>query len=135
MVEQNRSPLVRVPARRDSATGVELRVPDTFLQSLPRWPSRSARDSKASIRTSTLAPPITQNIHKMSFRERRHLRIDELPANLSDALDALEKDEVVQAALGRHIYEHFLEGQAQRVARSTIERVRRLWKLARYLSV
>ena len=56
-------------------------------------------------------PPINKNIHKMSFRERRHLRIDELPGNLSDALDALEKDEVVQNALGRHIYEHFLEAK------------------------
>ena len=39
-------------------------------------------------------PPINKNIYKMSHRERRHLRIDELPANLSDALDQLEKDDV-----------------------------------------
>ena len=36
-------------------------------------------------------PPVNKNIYKMSHRERRHLRIDELPSNLSEALDELEK--------------------------------------------
>jgi glutamine synthetase len=34
---------------------------------------------------------VNKNIYKMSHRERRHLRIDELPGNLSEALDELEK--------------------------------------------
>ena len=69
----------------------------------------------------------------MSFRERRHLRIDELPGNLSDALDALEKDEVVQNALGRHIYEHFLEAKRNEW-QEYIERVSG-WEITRYLAV
>ena len=77
-------------------------------------------------------PPINKNIHKMSFRERRHLRIDELPGNLSDALDALEKDEVVQNALGRHIYEHFLEAKRNEW-QEYIERVSG-WEICRYLA-
>ena len=53
-------------------------------------------------------PPVTKNISKMSHRERRHLRIDDLPTNLSEALDELEKSELVRDALGEHIVEHFL---------------------------
>ena len=55
--------------------------------------------------------PVDRNIFKMSEREKRRLRIDQLPANLSEALDNLEKDEVVTEALGEHILTHFLEAK------------------------
>jgi hypothetical protein len=35
----------------------------------------------------------------MSNREKRRLRVGQLPANLSDALDELEKDDIVKEAL------------------------------------
>ena len=78
-------------------------------------------------------PPINKNIYKMSYRERRHLRIDELPGNLSDALDALEKDDVVQDALGRHIYEHFIEAKRN----EWLEYIQQVstWEIERYLKV
>ncbi len=41
----------------------------------------------------------------MSQREKRRLRIGYLPANLSDALDELEKDPVVCGALGERSIE------------------------------
>ncbi len=44
----------------------------------------------------------------MSQREKRRLKIDELPSNLSDALDFLEKDAVIKDALGQHIFEHYV---------------------------
>jgi hypothetical protein len=49
----------------------------------------------------------------MSQRERRDLRIDELPANLSEALDALERDDLVRETLGEHICSHFLEAKRE----------------------
>ena len=41
--------------------------------------------------------------------EPSHLRIDELPGNLNEALDELEKDDLVRDTLGEHIFQHFLE--------------------------
>src|SRR5258706_11081580 len=58
-------------------------------------------------------PPINKNIYKMSHRERRHLRIDELPGNLSEALDELEKDDLVRDTLGEHLFEHFVEAKRE----------------------
>ena len=49
----------------------------------------------------------------MSHREKRRLRIDELPANLTEALDELEKDEVVTETLGEHIFEHFVDAKRE----------------------
>jgi glutamine synthetase len=131
--EHNRSPLVRVPARRDAATGVELRVPDPSCNPYLALAVTLCAGLEGITHDLDPGPPINKNIHKMSFRERRHLRIDELPGNLSDALDALEKDEVVQSALGRHIYEHFLEAKRNEW-QEYIERVSG-WELTRYLAV
>ena len=78
--------------------------------------SCSAPGSTASSTISIPGPPVNKNIYKMSYRERRHLRIDELPGNLNDALDALEKDEVIQDALGEPHLRALPRGQAQRVA-------------------
>ena len=49
----------------------------------------------------------------MSHRERRRYRIDELPRDLHEALDCLEKDSFVRDALGEHIYQRFMEAKRQ----------------------
>ncbi len=56
-----------------------------------------------------------------------------LPANLSEALDELEKDEVVRAALGDHICEWFLE--AKRMEWDEYRKQVTLWEQERYLKV
>ena len=58
-------------------------------------------------------PPVNKNIYKMSHRERRHLRIDDLPANLSEALDELEKDDLIRDTLGEHTFQHFVEAKRE----------------------
>jgi glutamine synthetase len=131
--ERNRSPLVRVPAARGAATCVELRMPDPSCNPYLALAVTLHAGLEGIAHDLDPGPPINKNIYKMSFRERRHLRIDELPGNLNDALDALEKDDVVQAALGRHIYEHFLEAKRNEW-QEYIQQVS-AWEIARYLSV
>jgi len=57
--------------------------------------------------------PVNKNIFTMSHRERRRYRIDELPRDLHEALDCLEKDSVIREALGEHNYERLLEAGRQ----------------------
>jgi glutamine synthetase len=47
--------------------------------------------------------PVNKNILTMSYRERRKYRIDESPRDLHEALECLEKDDVIHTALGAHI--------------------------------
>jgi glutamine synthetase len=78
-------------------------------------------------------PPVNKNIYTMSQRERRHLKIDELPANLSEALDCLEKDDLIRDTLGEHITTHFIEakrGEWQDYLTQVTP-----WELQRYLAV
>jgi len=56
---------------------------------------------------------VNTNIWEMSYREKRRLRIDDLPHDLNEALDELEKDDVITSALGAHIATNFLEAKRQ----------------------
>jgi glutamine synthetase len=124
---------VRVPAARGAATRVELRMPDPSCNPYLALAVMLHAGLEGIKHDLDPGPPINKNIYKMSYRERRHLRIDELPGNLSDALDALEKDEVVQDALGRHIYEHFIEAKRN----EWLEYIQQVsaWEIERYLKV
>ncbi|MFL5523879.1 MAG: type I glutamate--ammonia ligase, partial [Gemmatimonadaceae bacterium] len=57
--------------------------------------------------------PVNTNIWEMSHRERRRLRIDDLPRNLEEACDELEKDTVIVEALGEHVSNQFLAAKRQ----------------------
>jgi glutamine synthetase len=75
--------------------------------------------------------PVNENIFEMSFRERRRLRIDDLPHDLNEALTELEKDEVITAALGDHVARHFVQAKREEW-REYITQVTS-WELENYL--
>ena len=70
-------------------------------------------------------PPVNKNIYKMSHRERRHLRIDDLPASLSEALDELEKRRPHSRRARRAHLPALPRGQARGVGRATSATSRR----------
>ncbi len=131
--EKNRSPLVRVPAARGESTRVELRLPDPSCNPYLALSVMLRAGLDGVVQELDPGPPVNKNIYKMSHRERRHLRIDDLPANLSEALDELEKSDLVRDALGDHIVEHFLA--AKRDEWDDYLRHVSPWELDRYLSV
>jgi glutamine synthetase len=67
----------------------------------------------------------------MSQREKRRLKIDQLPADLNEALAALRKDKVLLEALGEHISEQYISAKESEWADfiSTVHG----WELDRYL--
>jgi glutamine synthetase len=108
---RNRSPLVRVPARRGMGTRIEVRMPDPSCNPYLAFAAMLASGLDGVRSRLDPGEPVDRNIFEMSQREKRRLRIDQLPANLSEACDNLEKDEVVKSALGEHILSHFLEAK------------------------
>ena len=130
---RNRSPLVRVPAKRENGTRMEVRMPD---------PSANPYLALAVMLKAGLTgieekidpgPPVNKNIYTMSHRERRRLKIDELPGDLREAVDALEKDKVVREALPPHILDHFV--QAKRAEWHDYIAQVHAWEVDRYLAV
>jgi glutamine synthetase len=131
--EKNRSPLVRVPASRGPATRVELRMPDPSCNPYLALAIMLRAGLDGIERDLDPGPPVHKNIFTMSHRERRHLRIDELPGNLSEALDELEKDDLVRDTLGAHLFEHFLTAKRE----EWHDYIRHVspWEVTRYLGV
>jgi len=82
-------------------------------------------------RKLTPPDPVNKNIFEMSYRERRKYRIDELPRDLHEALECLEKDTVIRDALGDHIYARFVEAKREEW-QDYIGKVSE-WELQRYL--
>ena len=76
--------------------------------------------------------PVVEEVERMSHRERRRLRVDDLPHDLNEACDELERDDAVRAALGAHVTSHYLAAKRQEW-REYITQVTR-WELDRYLT-
>jgi len=129
---RNRSPLVRVPAGRGPTTRIELRMPDPSCNPYLAIAVMLRAGLDGIDRQSDPGPPVNKNIYKMSHRERRHLRIDELPANLSEALDELDKSALMRDTLGDHIFDHFLA--AKREEWGDYMRHVSPWEVDRYLN-
>ncbi len=129
--QQNRSPLVRVPAARGADTRIELRMPDPACNPYLVLAVMLRAGLDGIEHRLDPGPPINKDISRMSYRERRHLRIDDLPANLAEALDWLEKDELVRDCLGDHIFSSFLE--AKRAEWDEHIRHVSVWEIDRYL--
>src|SRR5262249_8722797 len=111
--ERNRSPLVRVPAARGRSTRIELRMPDPACNPYLALAAMLRAGLDGIEKKIDPGPPINKNIFAMSHRERRHLRIDELPASLSEALDELENDDLMREVLGQHVFEHFVAAKRE----------------------
>jgi glutamine synthetase len=111
--EKNRSPLVRVPARRGMGTRCEVRMPDPSCNPYLALTCMLASGLDGIERGLDAGEPVNKNIFAMSEREKRRLKIKQLPGDLSSALDKLEKDKVLADALGSHIFDHYLAAKRQ----------------------
>lgn len=130
---KNRSPLVRIPDKRGNSTRCEVRMPDPAANPYLALAAMLKAGLTGIQERIDPGPPVNKNIYKMSQREKRRLKIDELPGTLREAIDALEKDKVVQSALTPHILTHFIEAKRAEW-HDYIAQVHE-WEVNRYLSV
>ena len=55
-----------------------------------------------------LGEPVEESLFEMDAAQIAAKSIRELPGTLGDALDELEKDDVIREALGDHVFDHFV---------------------------
>lgn len=130
--EKNRSPLVRVPGKRGKSTRIEVRMPDPASNPYLSLAVMLRAGLEGIELKIPAGEPVNRNIFTMSKREKQRLGIKELPANLSEAVDLLEKDPLMKEALGEHIFAHFVEAKRAEWA-EYISQVHQ-WELDKYLS-
>jgi len=130
---QNRSPLIRVPSARGLSTRIEVRSVDPSANPYLAM-AVILEAGLEGVRQGLVPPaPVNRNIYVMTEAERKANGIDNLPASLDDALRLLEEDEVVQNALGGHIYENFKE--AKEIEFEMYRSVVHPWEREQYLKM
>jgi len=109
----NRSCLIRVPAKRGLSTRIEVRNPDPSCNPYLALAVMLRAGLDGIAKRMEAPAPVDKNIYKMDDAERKAVGIDSLPGNLLEALQELDKDQIIIDALGEHIYTRFKEGKMQ----------------------
>lgn len=130
---QNRSPLIRIPAKRGLSTRIELRNPDPTCN--PYLALAAVLMAGLDGIKNKMEPPLPcdRNIYEMTEKERNEVGIGSLPGTLLEALEELQKDEIVKKALGPHVLNRYLDAKHQEwdEYRTRVHQ----WEIDRYLSV
>lgn len=129
---RNRSPLIRIPAKRGQSTRIELRSPDPSCNPYLALAVCLAAGLDGIKNRILPPPPCDCNIYEMSAREREERGIGCLPESLKEALDELERDEVIKEALGPHVYSRFME--AKRIEWDRYRVQVHPWEIEEYLT-
>ena len=108
---RNRSPLIRVPSARGTATRLELRCPD---------PSCNPYLALAAILSAGLdgienriqpPEPVNRNLYDMSYEDRCAGQIGALPASLEEAICEMSQSGFARELLGDHIFNKYIEAK------------------------
>jgi glutamine synthetase len=131
----NRSALIRIPRYtpgNEQATRIELRFPDPSCNPYLAFASILAAGLDG-IERKLAAPPNVNNVDVYHFTpdELKARGIATLPGTLEEALQELEKDDVIRGTLGEKLYEDYLRVKMDEWDNYRI-RVSQ-WELERYL--
>ncbi len=110
----NRSALVRVPMykpRKEQSTRIEFRSPDPACNPYLAFSVILAAGLKGIDEGYELPPEATDNIYEMTEAERRARGIEELPADLYEAVRVMEDSDLVADALGEQVFEYLLRNK------------------------
>lgn len=108
---RNRSPLIRVPAKRGESTRIELRSPDPSCN--PYFALATILHAGLNGIENKIAPPrpVNSNINEMTDLERMAANIESLPVSLIEAIAELKKDDSMKNALGEHASKVYIEAK------------------------
>ncbi len=110
----NRSALVRVPVVKPGkveSTRVEYRAPDSACNPYLAFAVILAAGLKGIQEGYELPPEADANLFSLSPRELAAKGIDPLPGNLNDAVDEMERSELLADTLGEHVFEWFIRNK------------------------
>jgi glutamine synthetase len=107
----NRSALVRIPVSKrgkNESVRIEFRAPDAACNPYLAFSVMLAAGLKGIDEGYPLPPEATDNIYALTDEERMAEGITSVPGSLRDALDSMERSELVAEALGEHVFENFM---------------------------
>ncbi|MBW3639958.1 MAG: glutamine synthetase family protein [Actinobacteria bacterium] len=110
----NRSALVRVPSykpRKSASTRVEIRSPDSAANPYLCFAVLLAAGMKGIEKGYELPPGAEDDVWSLTDGERRAMGMKPLPASLAEAIDVMERSELVAETLGEQVFDFFLRNK------------------------
>lgn len=129
----NRSALIRIPRisrGRYRSTRCELRCPDPSANPYLSFAVMLAAGLDGIEKKLTPPPPAEEDLYHM---DGSRSGLNTLPGDLGEAIEELRKDEVIQAALGQHVFERYVEAKTLEWNEYRIQVTE--WELERYLTI
>jgi glutamine synthetase len=114
--QRNRSALIRIPRYtpgREKAVRAELRCPDPSANPYLAFAIMLAAGLDGIEKKMTPPPPVEENIYEFSAEEAQERHIGVLSRDITEAIEYLEKDKVIRAALGDFVVAKFCELKKQ----------------------
>lgn len=130
--ESNRSSLVRIPAARGLATRIEIRNPDPLANPYLELAVILAAGLDGIKNELDPGVAIGSDIFDYNADQVRSTNLEHLPVTLYDALLELDKDLLVQEALGEHIYSRYRQAKLHEWDHYHVKVSR--WELDKYFS-
>ncbi len=129
----NRSALIRIPRitqGRTRSTRCELRCPDPSCNPYLAFAVMLAAGLDGIERKLEPPSPAEEDLYHV---DSVRAGLEMLPGDLGEAIEALEADEVIQDALGQHVYERYVEAKSLEWNEYRLYVSR--WELNRYLTI
>ncbi len=108
---KNRSPLVRVPHARGSATRVELRNPDPSANPYLVFAGVLAAGLDGMENEKVPPLPVNKNIYTLTPEEIEKHKVNNVPQNLFEALNDFKNDSLMKEVLGESAFRKYLKGK------------------------
>ncbi|MCX7972364.1 MAG: type I glutamate--ammonia ligase [bacterium] len=131
--EHNRSPLIRIPAKKGNSTRIELRSPDPSCNPYLAFAVIINSGLEGIINNYQPPKPVDINVYELDEKTKKKYKIEQLPSNLYEALMEMQKDPLVKETLGEHIYYNFLDAKLKEWKEYSTEITQ--WEIQKYLNI
>ena len=129
----NRGAAIRIPDERGKATRIELRLADNTCNVYLLLACVLSAGLEGIKERVDPGGPLMFDASQMTDRERvsRHLKL--LPRSLGEALNELERDQLVKRAMGSELFEEFFVQRSFEVAQAADQVTQ--WEISHYLDL
>ena len=133
--QRHRSALIRVPLYKpgsEQATRAEIRCPDPACNPYLAFAALLHAGLEGIERGYELPEEMRTNLYRLSPDERRERGIISLPESLGEAIEELAGSELMQRALGEHIFPRYVELKRKEWDEYRVQISR--WEMEKYLA-
>jgi glutamine synthetase len=134
--QRNRSALIRIPLYKpgsEQATRAEIRCPDPACNPYLTFATLLHAGLEGIEQGYELPEPMETNLYHLTAEQREERGITALPETLGEAIDELAHSDLARTALGRHIFDRYVELKRKEWDEYRVQLTP--WELERYLPV